>query len=410
MANASGHGRKLQLTGGEKFQPLYQPYRHKALYGGRGGGKSHGIGEALVVHAMMGYERIVGARQFQNSISESSKALIESKIRKLGVSKAFKILEREIVHEETDSRFTFIGLERNPESVKSLEGCTKCWVEEARMVKSTSMDILIPTIRTPGSEIWWSWNPKFKADPIDAYFRGPMEPPRSYIQEVSWRDNPWFYLTEMPAEKAHMYGLDKKKYEHIWEGKYDDTGEARIFNNTRVGRIEIPEFATPLFGMDFGFANDPNALIKLYVMEATKQIYIAQEAFGRVPLNDLCDLMATVTESNKFEIVADSSRPETIDYINGSGKGYFVTSSRKGAGSIKTGIEFLQGYEIIIDPDCVHMQDEALSYSWKVDERSEKILPIPLDTDNHGWDAVRYALERYRDGQSGGGKVSRGGV
>ncbi len=402
------HREKLKLFVPNKFLPLYQNYRHKAFHGGRGGTKSHTIGEYVVVKMMSAEERVVGCRQFQNSIRESSKALVEAKIQKLGVSKAFRILDREIVHVTTDSRMTFLGLERNVESVKSLEGATISWAEEARVIKQESLDIIIPTIRAPGAEMLWSWNPKFRSDPVDSYFRGPIPPPRSVVVEVGHEDNPYFYQTEMPAEKEHMLKLSKQKHDYIWGGGYDEVGEARIFQNTRVGRVPVPDHCVPLFGLDFGFANDPTALTKLYIIEEAKQIYIAQEAFGyNVSLVDLPDLLKTVTESTQFPITADSSRPETIDYLNGLGHGFNVVSSRKGPGSIKAGIEWIQGFEVIIDPDCVHMQDEAVSYSWKVDERTQKILPIPVDTDNHGWDSVRYASEEYRNNGKAG-TVSRG--
>lgn len=385
------------VTVGEKFAGLYRPHRHKALFGGRGSGKSHAICEALVLQARREEKRIVGARQFQNSIRDSSKSLIEAKIKKLGFADDFYIGKTEIVCRPTDSRFTFIGLERNPDSARSLEGCDICFVEEARNISQTSMDILIPTIRKKGSEIWWAWNPVDANDPIEQMFRGQFPPDNSYIQRVGYEDNPYFFQTELPAEMQRMMRANFKKYQHIWLGQFDENLESRIFPNVRIGKLVIPETIRPQYGMDFGFANDPNALIKLYVWEEKKIVYIAEESFGMVSLPVLGDIMDEVSDARNHTIVADSSRPETIDFLNG--EGFSLVSARKGAGSIKAGISWLQGYEIVIAPECVNMREEARLYSWQVDRYTNKILNVPCDDYNHGWDAVRYATEQNRSGE-----------
>lgn len=387
---------EMAIRIGEKFAPLFKPFRHKALFGGRGSAKSHSIAEALVIMSSQRTKRVVGARQFQNSIRDSSKTLIETKIKKLGFQREFWIGKTEIVNRRTDSRFTFIGLERNPDSARSLEGCDICWVEEARNISQESIDVLIPTVRKKGSEIWWSWNPVKPEDPIEQLFRGKHPPLNSYIQFVNYKDNPWFFETEMPAEMVRLMQANFKKYEHVWLGLYDDLIESRIFTNVRIGHVNVPETVVPQFGMDFGFASDPNALIKLYVLEDTRQIYIAREAFGRVSLRDLPAFVGEVPGANAFTIVADSARPETIDYL--CGEGYSVVSARKGPGSIKAGIEWLHGYEIVISPDCTNMADEARLYTWHVDKFTNKILDVPIDDHNHGWDAVRYATEINRAG------------
>lgn len=389
-------GGDVNIRLGAAFTPLFKPFRHKALYGGRGSAKSHSIAEALVILTSQAQKRVVGARQFQNSIRDSSKTLIEAKIKKLGFQRDFWIGKTEIVNRNTDSRFTFIGLERNPDSARSLEGCDICWVEEARNISQESIDVLIPTVRKRGSEIWWSWNPVKPDDPIEKLFRGPHPPQNAYIKFVTFRDNPWFFETEMPAEMLRLRLANFKKYEHVWLGLHDDLVESRIFTNVRTGHIDVPETCVPQFGMDFGFASDPNALIKLYVLEASRQIYVAREAFGKVSLKDLPGFVREVPGASNFTIVADSARPETIDYL--CGEGLNVVSARKGPGSIKAGIEWLQGYEIVISPDCTNMIDESRLYTWHVDKFTGKILDVPIDDHNHGWDAIRYATEINRSG------------
>lgn len=392
-------GLELSAKFGEKFIPLFQPYRHKALYGGRGCGKSHAIATALVIMASQKKLRVVCARQFQNSIKDSSKSLIENKINDLGLRKKFWIGRTEIICKTTGSRFTFIGLERNPDSARSLEGCDICWVEEARNISAESIQVLIPTVRKRGSEIWWSWNPARRDDPIEQLFRSKVPPKRSYIQRVGIEDNPWFYDTEMPDEMARMQEANQDLYRHVWLGDYDDVGESRIFQNTRIGRLDIPDTVAPQFGLDFGFSKDPTALVKLYVLEDQAKIYISQEAVGRPPLKTMPAFLRKIPGSDTYSVVADSSRPDTIDYLNG--EGFNVFPSRKGAGSVKTGIEWLYGYEIVIDPSCRHMEEEARLYCWQTDKISKKILyGHPCDDYNHLWDAVRYATEQNRSGDT----------
>jgi phage terminase large subunit len=186
--------------------------------------------------------------------------------------------ERSIVHLGTGSTFLFVGLERNVESIRSLEGANIVWVEEARMIKAKSMEILLPTVREPGSELIWCWNPELPTDPVDAYFRKGDPPPRSIVTYVDYRDNPFFLRTELPAEMEALRVGNYERYRHVWLGEYDLSYQTKVFTNVVVSRIEVPVDAQPLYGLDFGFGQDPSFIVKAYVLEAAKQIYIAAEA------------------------------------------------------------------------------------------------------------------------------------
>lgn len=379
---------------GEAFGPLFQPYRYKALYGGRGTAKSYGISTVLPLLGHQSRKRIVCGRQFQNSIRDSSKSTIESRIRDLGLESQYNITHNEIVHRHNGTRFTFVGLERNKESIKSLDDVDIFWIEEARNVSQASLDILIPTIRKPGSEIWVSWNPVLPDDPIDDFFRGAEPPKNSYIKKVTIADNPWFYTTTMPDEMERLQRTNHQRYKHVWGGEYDEMDDSRIFTNWEKGRVPITDSDRPYFGMDFGFSGDPSALMKLYVFEKLKTVFISQEMYGRYTLAELPEMMKTVDESRKYPIVCDNSRPEDIQFLRT--KGFNCVASKKGAGSIKTGINWLLGYKIVIAPECVHMLNEARLYSWQTEKLTGKVLPVTCDNDNHGWDAVRYATEEVR--------------
>jgi phage terminase large subunit len=392
---------------GEKFLPLFEDWRHIVLKGGRGSAKSHSVGTVLPIIAAKSNLRFVCARQFQNSIADSSKELLEHKIKVHGLAPQFKITDREIIHRKTESRFTFIGLDRNPESAKSLEGADICWVEEARTINTRSMEILIPTIRKPGSKIIWTYNPEKPEDPVDSYFSATGEdaPPRTKVIDVSYLDNPWFYHTEMPAEMEHMKRGNFKRYQHIWLGEYDNDYDGKIFQNVEIGRIEVPAHITPVYGMDFGFGSDPSAIVKMYINYDTKEIYIAREAGGRVPISQLGALIDLVVDSKDDYIKCDSSQPGVIDNL--SANGYNVEGAVKGPGSVKTGITWMQGFRIIIDPDCSEMRDEARLYTWQKDRLTRKMTNVPVDAHNHYWDACRYACEDAQrasnDNDNGGG-------
>ena len=189
------------------FKPLYEPMRYKVFWGGRGGAKSTAYADALIAQGDSEPLRILCAREIQKSIKESVYQLLVDRI-KAGKYDRYEILSREIRH-PNGTRFFFEGLWQNIDSIKSIEGVDRCWVEEANTVSEDSWKKLIPTIRKPGSEIWASFNPELKSDPV--YQRFVINtPPNSIVQKVSWRDNPWF-TQEMKDEMEHLRRLSKRR-------------------------------------------------------------------------------------------------------------------------------------------------------------------------------------------------------
>lgn len=199
------------------FRPFIGPSRYKAAYGGRGSGKSWSMARLLIEIARRGQYRFLCARELQNSISDSVIRLLDDTIVREGYQAEFEVQRTSIRHLATGSEFMFYGIKNNPTKIKSLEGVDICWVEEAEAVTKDSWDILIPTIRKPGSEIWVSFNPKNILD--DTYQRFIASPPDDCISlKVNWSENPWFpavLRAEMEACKVRDYDL----YLHIWEGE-----------------------------------------------------------------------------------------------------------------------------------------------------------------------------------------------
>ncbi len=226
------------------FRGLFEPHRYKAFHGGRGSAKSHSFATALVIEAAQRPLRVVCAREIQDSLRDSVKQLIEDKVEALGLKDRFDC-QREMTLGINGSRFTYIGLWRNPDAVKSLEGADRFWGEEASRFSQKSLDIVRPTMRKPGSEMWFSWNPEFEHDAIDVMFRGKGgPPPGSLVRSVSWKDNPWFDASPLKAELEFDYRNDPARAEHVWGGGYVTTVEgsyyaAQLVRARTEGRIGV---------------------------------------------------------------------------------------------------------------------------------------------------------------------------
>lgn len=343
--------------------------------------------------------RSVGVREVQKSLAQSVKRLIEDKIDKLGVRPMFDIKESEI-RTPGDGLIIFQGMQNHTaDSIKSLEGFRRAWVEEAHSLSGRSLELLRPTLRAdatpdlPGSEMWFSWNPDKPTDPVDELLRGEVRPPDSVVVEVNYEDNPWF-----PAVLREEMEYDKRrnpeKYLHVWRGAYQTNSEARVFKNWTVEEFERPKGTIFRLGADWGFSVDPSVLLRASI--EGRRLYIDYEAYMvGCEIDQLPDLFDRVPESRKWFITADSSRPETISYMQRHGYPK-ISKAIKGPGSIAEGIQFLQSYDIVVHPRCTHVIDELTHYSFKKDPLTGEVLPIFEDKKNHLIDALRYACEAVR--------------
>ncbi len=375
--------------------PLLKPSRYKGAHGGRGSGKSHFFAELMIEeHVANPNHSSVCIREVQKSIKMSVKRLLELKIEQLGVESYFEIQDSVIKSRHGGGVIIFQGMQNHTaDSIKSLEGFDRFWIEEAQTISQHSLDLLRPTLRKDGSELWCSWNPRHKTDPVDVLLRGIDPPPDSAVVETNYRDNPWFPEV-LQKEMAYDQGRDKDKYSHIWLGNYLQNSESRVFNNWRAEEFEAPPDAIHRLGADWGFANDPTVLIRCHIIG--RKLYVDYEAYEvECEIVDTPDLFMTVPEAEKWPMVADSARPETISHIkkNGFPK---IMKAVKGPGSIEDGVNWLKSYEIIIHPRCVHTIDELMLYSWKVDPDTGKVLPILEDKNNNVIDSLRYACEGIR--------------
>lgn len=249
----------LSIRTAEVFEPLLAPARYKGAWGGRGSGKSHFFGELLVESCIAQPGTLaVCIREVQKTLAQSSKRLIEDKIEELGVGSQFRVLNDRIVA-PGDGLIIFNGMQdHNAESIKSLEGYRIAWVEEAQTLSARSLTLLRPTIRSDGSEIWASWNPRRKSDAIDEFLRQ-QKPDNAVVVRANWRDNPWFPKV-LDDERRLDLARYPERYEHIWEGDYARAFEGAYFAaglaeakaQGRIGKVSADPLLPVRAFMDLG--------------------------------------------------------------------------------------------------------------------------------------------------------------
>jgi phage terminase large subunit len=387
--------KKLTLETPRWAKPLTVEKAHyRAAYGGRASGKSWFFAEMLVERCTTKKTDAVCIREVQKDLTHSLKRTIELVIEREGLGSLFKVLSN-MIKCPSNGIIIFQGMQsHNAESIKSLESFDIAIVEEAQSISQNSLDLLRPTIRKPGSELWFIWNPRYESDPVDNFFRGDTPPPGTILVNANYWDNNW-----LPEESKLEIEYDKKrdyeKFLNIWCGHYVTNTEAKVFQNWKAEDFITPDDALFRFGVDWGFAKDPTVLIRSFVIG--RKLYIDQEAWQiGCEIMDTPDLFRTVDESDEWPIIADSARPETISHLKNHGFKK-IYAAKKGKDSIKEGIEFLKSYDIIINPRCKHTIDEFIHYSYRIDNSTGDILPeFDPKCSDHCIDALRYAWEGER--------------
>lgn len=237
----------LAIETAEVFEPLLVPSRYKGAHGGRGSGKSHFFADLMVEMALVtpGF-RGVCIREVQKDLNQSAKRLIEDKIASHGLSHLFDC-QKAVTVTPGGGVIIYQGMQdHTADSVKSLEGFDVAWVEEAQTLSPRSLTLLRPTIRKPGSELWFSWNPRRKSDPVDVMLRGEEKPTGAVVVEANWSDNPWF-PAELEQERLDDLRMKPDHYEHIWQGGYEAITEGAYYAKSlteakaqgRIGEVMI---------------------------------------------------------------------------------------------------------------------------------------------------------------------------
>ena len=383
---------------------LRTDWRVWLVHGGRGSGKSHAIATLIVCLMRASSIRVLCLREFQNSIDDSSKQLLEDKINLLGYASEFRITKYSIVHKKTGARCIFRGM-KSGNSLRSTEGIDLVWGEEAQTFSEASLRSLFPTIRKKGSRLIFTFNPEKETDPIWVRCMRWADDKRVIQSVVNWSDNPWF-TEELNEERLRDLRTDPAMYAHIWEGELLRRSAALIMlDKCQLGL----EFDRPAYhetddgrfylGADFGISADPNVLTFGWIKDG--YLWIEYAAFGyEVELDYIERMYDVVPGSRDWPILADSARPDIISMLRN--RGFNIEGAPKGPGSVEDGITFLRSFKgIKIHKRCEEAAHEATTYSYKIDPKTDQVLPIISDKNNHFWDSCRYSLSMLAKSQQG---------
>ena len=378
----------INLKVANVYKPLWKnAKRRNYIYGGRGSGKSHDVAEYCLFRAYQSKIKVLCTRELQNSIADSVYSLLKNKITDMHLDFFFTVYKDRIVG-NNGSEFIFKGIHNNVSEIKSMENISIAWLEESQSLSRESIDVIVPTIRAPGSILIFTFNPYKDNDPIYMEMRNATED--DLVIKANYSDNPWFpeeLRLEMERDKKNDY----QKYLWVWEGECLGLSDAQIFRGKYVvENFETPKNADFHFGADWGFANDPTTLVRSFIVG--NDLY-SDMCAGKVgcDLEDTPSLFNEVQGSSIYPIYADSARPETISFMRS--KHYNVIAAEKWNGSVEDGIQYLRSFSCIhIHERCKAVVEEFDLYQYKVDRQTGEVLRIPVDKFNHYIDAIRYSL------------------
>jgi len=247
------------------FKPLDEPHRYKVMWGGRGSAKSWTVARKLLIRGLEKNIRILCTRELQKSIKQSVHKLLSIQIEMLGLKKFYTITNDKILG-LNGTEFIFLGVKHNTDEIKSTESIDICWIEEGHNLTEGSWDIIDPTIRQAGSEIWITYNTRFKFDHLHKHFVIDKAPPDSWVMQVNHDNNPYFPQV-LKTQMETMRERDYEKYLHIWEGELKKLAEGAIFGkqvtqvhkDNRLTFVPIQKNSSVMTFMDLG-KNDETAI------------------------------------------------------------------------------------------------------------------------------------------------------
>lgn len=380
------------------FVPLFKDQsRYQIAWGGAGSGKSHIVARKLLYRMMQEdhvQHNFLIIRKVDRTIKKSVWKLLLNIITKWGLRSEFDInlTDRTMIWKKNGSQFMFSGLD-DVEKLKSIEGVTSIWAEEATELLQEDFEQLDLRLRgnfgclkqiiltlNPISEQHWI-KKIFFDDPIDGCFtlkttyldNSFIDSDYKMVMENKKRTNPRFY---------NIYALGN------W-----GTADGLIFNNatTRLIRPDEIRGLDSFQGLDFGYTNDPTAFNETYVDMANRRLYVYDGFYDKGMSNALIAKEIKAKGLHRHNTIADSSEPKSIDYLRD--EGIRIKGAEKGKGSIMSGIDFILEFEIIVNSHLVEFMTEFNNYSWKTDKKTGKALNEPVDDFNHFIDSLRYAVE-----------------
>lgn len=376
-----------------EFKRLFDPdWREAAVHGGRFSLKSHTVGRFLIIRSRQKKTRIACFREFQNSIADSSHQLLAELIKKYELYD-FKVTDNSIINTINGSDFIFRGLHHNEQSIKSIEGIDIAWVEEAQTVSKESLEILTPTIRKPNSQIIYTYNRFLEDDPVHQRLVVEGRPNTlvinvNYDVALKYGYMPDSVRLEMEDDKTNRPAL----YRHKWLGEPNSL-ERKIYKDWAFIESIPHEARLERYGGDFGYSNDPTAIVAIYRYNGG---FILDEICYQKGLSNkqIADIL---NNQPKSLAIFDSAEPKSIDEL--MSYGVLVQPSKKGQGSVLQGIQYVQDQRISVTNRSVNIIREYRNFMWKTD-KDGKIINEPEHQYKHAMDAVSYGLNDLRPNDS----------
>lgn len=373
-------------------------HRIEVYCGGAGSGKSYGAMQKMLLKALNYRRRVLVVRKVADTLRASVFELLLQLLRDSGLYEVARIRRSEMrVTLPGGSEFLFRGID-DPEKVKSITGLTDIVIEEATELSREDFIQLNLRLRClePFPQIYVLFNPISKANWV--YDRFILHPPENCrLVRTTWKDNR-FLPEEYGRELETMAETDPVKYRIYALGEFA-TLDRLVFPQVEVRAISPQEVeGLPFFGgLDFGYVNDPTALVWGRYDRTNRRIFILGEYFGKGMLNRQIAEKIQQMGLSKEIWTADSSEIKSIDELRSLGLSR-VRAARKGPGSVRFGLSWLAGRSLILQENCPRLLEEFENYTWKKDPRSGEYCNEPIDSWNHGIDALRYGLEHQMRG------------
>lgn len=377
-------------------------HRYEIYYGGAGSGKSHFVFQKIVIKALSEKRKVLVIRKTAKSNLNSTYQMTLDTLSK------FKMLSYCSINKSTltitlpnESQFLFYGID-DSEKLKSIAGITDIVCEEATEISlddATQLDLRLRS-NAENLQMYFMLNPVSKANWVYKRWFSPdaVIGADTFILKTTYKDNR-FLPTEYIQSLLQLATVNPTYYKIYVEGDFCSLDKL-VFSNWKTEWFDIEEHKTAklLVGLDFGFTNDPTALIASLLDEEKKKIYVFREWGGVGYTNKQIANTIISLGFSKSIIIADSAEPKSVREIKECGI-QRIKESVKGADSVIHGIQKLQQYEIIIHPSCENLINEFENYSWQKDKKTNEYTNKPIDAFNHYIDALRYSLQCVNDGK-----------
>lgn len=399
----------LQIQTARAFRPFLEPARYKGAHGGRGSGKTHFFGGLGVEEMFTRPTRLVCIREVQKDLKESSMQLMKDKISAHGLGQSFGVVGGEI-RGPNESLCIFRGMQTyNADSIKSLEGYDRAWVAEAQSLSQRSLDLLRPTIRKTGSEMWFDWNPESEYDPIDIFLRGPNAPDDAIVRRVNWSDNPWFpgvLRKDMDRDRK----ADAAKAAHIWDGDYQQAPKgayyadllARALSDGRVCRVSHDPKLETHVSFDLGVGQTQSLWFSQWVGQEIRVIdYLAgtEEAANegyswyarKMREKNYTYAPLIFPHDGRVREATGKSRAETMEGLNFNVETLPMLPVDDGIEAVKAALPLA----LFDATKCSEGLTALKNYRENWDEKLRRSNGVVKDWTNHAADSFRYLIQAH---------------